>query len=121
MKDSRGNTITITDLIPGQPGTDGGNATMGGDGGNGGNVMLLYSAADFIPIFNHGKHINNIDILHTAGTQGKSGDPGKGGNQRMDGIVEYSEEKQVQDGKLMLVNLDQQSQALLPEVTPVGY
>ena len=121
VKDSKGNTITITDLIPGQPGKDGGNATMGGGGGNGGNVMLLYSTDGFIPIFNHGRHKNNITILHTAGTQGKSGEPGKGGNQRMDGIVEYSDVKPATDGELMLVNLDQQSQELLPEVPPVVY
>lgn len=121
VKDPNGKTVTITDLIPGQPGTDGGNATMGGGGGNGGNVMLLYSTDGFIPIFNHGRHKNNITILHTAGTQGKSGEPGKGGNQRIDGIVEYSNVKPASDGELMLVNLDQRSQALLPEVVPVRY
>ncbi|MDX5419773.1 MAG: hypothetical protein LPK09_11205 [Hymenobacteraceae bacterium] len=104
-----GKTRTITVIVPGSPGTDGTNATMGGNGGNGGNIMFVYSTNGFIPIFNNEKaNKNSITILHTKGMRGTTGVPGRGGLQRMDGVVLYSEIKPDIDGQIILVNQNSQ-------------
>jgi hypothetical protein len=109
VKDPNGKVTYNTVIIPGKQGTDGTDATLGGNGGNGGNIMLVYRTNGFIPNFNpEGKARNSINILYQAGQTGRTGSPGKGGLQSIDGIVKYSERTVAQDGKVDLVNLDQQ-------------
>ncbi|SFG36754.1 hypothetical protein [Pontibacter chinhatensis] len=121
VTDANGKTTVSTVTVSVKSCTDGGNATMGGNGGHGGNIILLYSAADFIPVFNHSKSKRNINILYQAGTRGRNGIPGKGGSLCADGKLLHSEVREAKNGELMLVNLEQQSQALLPEAIPIGY
>ncbi|PKV63302.1 hypothetical protein [Pontibacter ramchanderi] len=100
-------TTTTTVLVPGQPGTAGSDATMGGSGGNGGNLTLQYSTGGFIPIFNNeAVKKNSIRIHTTGGRQGQSGQPGKGGFQRADGGIKFSEIIPSSEGKIMLINRD---------------
>jgi len=107
--DASGKKQTITTVIPGEAGTNGTDATQGGNSGNGGNVSLTFSTSGFIPVFNHPKwDRNSIVILHTAGTRGRTGEPGKGGTQRMDGAVVFSEIRDSRDGRVQLINLNNQ-------------
>ncbi|PRY16492.1 hypothetical protein CLV24_101338 [Pontibacter ummariensis] len=110
VKDSKGNFKTEVVSVPGKPGTKGSDATMGGSGGSGGNIMFVYSTSGFIPIFNNEQRDrNSIIVLHTAGTNGISGFPGRGGFQSQDGVVRYKEVEPGRDGELMLVNADQEA------------
>ncbi|MFD2245880.1 hypothetical protein [Pontibacter ruber] len=105
VTDSSGKKQTITVTVPGQAGTNGTDATDGGNSGNGGNVRLMYSANNFIPIFNQDKRkTNSIIILNTAGRRGATGKPGKGGYRSVNGVVLYSETTKSQNGQVELIN-----------------
>lgn len=107
--DVSGKQQTVTVVIPGEAGTNGTDATHGGNSGNGGNVSLTYSTNGFIPVFNNPKwDKNSIVILHTAGSRGRTGEPGKGGTHRMDGAVVFSEVRNSRDGRVQLINLNNQ-------------
>ena len=111
VRDASGKERVVTSVVPPRAGTDGGDATMGGNGGNGGNITLMYSANDFIPVFNqYDRETNSIVILHTAGQRGRTGEPGKGGIASMDGTVKYSDIKNSQDGRIELINLNAEAQ-----------
>ncbi|MFD3000717.1 hypothetical protein ACFS7Z_10125 [Pontibacter toksunensis] len=105
--DAAGNTVTKTVTRPGEHGTPGGNATGGGRGGNGGNLMLVYNADDFIPVFNNSNAHNSITILHTAGANGAAGIPGTGGIQSQDGVVIYKNKEPdfAQHGSITLIDV----------------
>ena len=81
-------------------GGQGGDAAMGLNGGDGGAIKLTYSTNNFIPLFNKSKGQHKIDLLHTAGQQGKNGVPTRDGK-----LVKVSKELPV-DGDVKLVNAD---------------
>ncbi|WP_299824332.1 hypothetical protein [uncultured Pontibacter sp.] len=105
--DASGKTQTKTITLPGTPGSDGTDATMGGNPGDGGKLLLMYSTNGFIPIFNHEKWSqHSIVIKHRAGQRGKNGIPGKGGLRARNGVVQEENISYGNDGHIQLLNMD---------------
>jgi len=105
IQGANGKYITVNVPIPGTPGTNGTDATTGLSGGDGGNIHFIYSAREFIPVFNNAKAKNSIILLYTGGKAGKDGKPGKGGYQSRDGNLITLDKRESVDGEIKLVNL----------------
>jgi hypothetical protein len=106
-----GQPQTISVLVAGEPGSNGSDATSGGNSGRGGNLLLMYSTPGFIPVFNHtSRNTNSIAIITTAGNRGSAGVPGKGGFQSTDGVVRGRDSfRDSPDGHIELINLNYSS------------
>jgi len=101
--DANGKLITTTYVVERHPGTDGGDATKGGNGGDGGSIKLSYKADSFSPVFNqNNRNRHRITILYTGGKKGEDGKPGFGGIGSRDGELVYSPSRESADGSIVL-------------------
>lgn len=104
---SQGSAYTYNIEVPGRLGGFGGNAAQGGSPGNGGNLLLVFSSDNFIPIFNHGANKNGIDILYMAGQAGANGEPGRGGYNASNGEKATIVLHEKMNGRVALINMAQ--------------